>query len=291
MRDDKRNYVIVGVFVIAMVVTLVVWVMKVSGRTGATDDYFIVFDNVSGLKSGVEILYEGYPVGLISRIAPLDQDGRRRFQVDVAVREGWPIPEDSRATVTSGFFSAAVIDIEGGDAPQTLAPGSEIPSLAAQDIMQVVNSAASRLTTLLDSVADKIPSVMGDVERLGQELNVAADSINVMLAPENAQRVTSIIRNVDDLTSDANESLAGLAETRTRIDNLVDKLNDMLEAESGDVAEAVAELKHSLAAVSRHIDAIAANLEVTTRNLSEFSQHIRDDPSLLIRGREAPDGS
>ena len=57
------------------------------------------------------------------------------------------------------------------------------------------------------------------------------------------------------------------------------------------MAEAMAELNHSLAAVSRHIDAISANLEVTTRNMSEFSQHIRDDPSLLIRGREAPDGS
>lgn len=289
MRDDKRNYVIVGIFVLGMLAALVAWITMVSGRAGATDGYFVVFDNVSGLKSGVEILYEGYPVGLITGIEPLDRDGRRRFRVDVKLREGWPIPEDSRATVTSGLFSAAVVDIQGGRSAQQLPPGSEIPALAAQDIMQVVNAAASRLTTLLDSVAEKVPTVMGDVERLARELNVAADSINEMLAPENARRVTNILRNVDALTGDANEVLAGLGDTRRRIDGLIGKVEGLLQEESGDLAEALAELKHSLAAVSRHIDAIAANLEVTTRNMSEFSQQIRDDPSLLIRGREAPD--
>jgi phospholipid/cholesterol/gamma-HCH transport system substrate-binding protein len=290
MRDDKRNYVVVGVFVLAMVAALIAWILMVSGRTGATDDYSVVFDNVSGLKPGVEILYEGYPVGLIGGIEPIDRDGRRRFRIDVTVRRGWPIPEDSEAAVTSGLFSAAVIDISGGDSDRLLPPGSEIPALAAQDIMAVVNSAAQRLGKLLDSVSDKVPNIMTDVERLASELNTAVDSVNVMLAPENAQRVTSILTNVDGLTADANEALTGLGDTRRRIDALIAKLDGMLDEESGDVAEAMAELKHSLAAVSRHIDAIAANLEVTTRNMGEFSQQIRDDPSLLIRGREAPDG-
>jgi phospholipid/cholesterol/gamma-HCH transport system substrate-binding protein len=92
---------------------------------------------------------------------------------------------------------------------------------------------------------------MDDVDRLTTELNVAVDSINAMLAPENAERVTSILTHVDGLTRDANDLLAGLGGSR------------------------------------RRIDAIAANLEVTTRNMNEFSKQIRDDPSLLIRGREA----
>ncbi len=166
----------------------------------------------------------------------------------------------------------------------------EYPALPAQDIIAVVNSVAGRLNTVLDSIADEVPSVMKDLERLGTELNVAVDSINAMLAPENAQRVTSILRNIDGLTGDANELLAGLGGTRRRLDRLIEKLDGLLEEDTGDVAEAMAELNQSLAAVSRHIDAIAANLEVTTRNFSEFSKHIRDDPSLLIRGREAQDG-
>jgi phospholipid/cholesterol/gamma-HCH transport system substrate-binding protein len=291
MRDDKRNYVLVGAFVLAMVVTLVSWIVMVSGRTGPSDDYYVVFDNVGGLKTGVEILYEGFPVGLIEGIVPFDEDGQRRFRVDVTVQRGWPIPDDSSAVVASGIFSAAVINIAGGHSARNLPPGSRIPSMAADDIMAVVNSAAQRLTTVLDSVADKVPEIMGDVQRLAKELNVAADSVNAMLAPENTQRVGNILRNVDELTRDANDALTGLGDTRRRIDELIGKLDALLEEESGDVAEAMAELKYSLSAVSRHIDAVAANLEVTTRNMAEFSDQIRGDPSLLIRGREAPEGN
>ena len=291
MRDDKLNYVVVGVFVIAMVAALATWIVMVSGRTGATDDFTVVFDNVKGLKTGVEILYEGYPVGLIEEIEPVDLEGERRFQVSVSVRRGWPIPRDSQASVTTGLFSAPVINIDGGRSSEMLPPGSEIDTLASSDLMAVVNDAASRVTTVLDSVADKIPGVMGDVERLAQELNVAVDGVNSLLAPENTERVGSILRNVDTFADNANQLLADLAATRRQVDSLVRKLDTQLNEEEGDVAEAMAELKYSLAAVSRHIDAISANLEVTTRNMSEFSQHIRDDPSLLIRGREAPDGS
>ena len=54
MRNEKRNYAAVGIFVIAMVLALVFWIGLMSGRGGASDDYYIVFSNVAGLKSGVE---------------------------------------------------------------------------------------------------------------------------------------------------------------------------------------------------------------------------------------------
>ena len=41
--------------------------------------------------------------------------------------------------------------------------------------------------------------------------------------------------------------------------------------------------------MSRHIDAIASNLEDTTRNAKEFSEQIRKDPSVILRGRNAAD--
>ncbi len=43
--------------------------------------------------------------------------------------------------------------------------------------------------------------------------------------------------------------------------------------------------------MSRHIDAIANNLEGATRNLNEFGGQIREDPSVLLRGRDTDDGA
>ena len=41
------------------------------GRTGATDDYLTVYPNVTGLKHGSPVFYEGYPIGQVSAIEPL----------------------------------------------------------------------------------------------------------------------------------------------------------------------------------------------------------------------------
>ena len=45
-------------------------------------------------------------------------------------------------------------------------------------------------------------------------------------------------------------------------------------------------MRHTTAALASHIDAITANLEDATRNANEFSKQIREDPSVLLRGRK-----
>ena len=52
MRSHNKSYVFVGAFVCAMLVVTVVAIALVTGRTGATDQYTVTFDNVAGLKFG-----------------------------------------------------------------------------------------------------------------------------------------------------------------------------------------------------------------------------------------------
>jgi phospholipid/cholesterol/gamma-HCH transport system substrate-binding protein len=51
------------------------------------------------------------------------------------------------------------------------------------------------------------------------------------------------------------------------------------------VRDAVSDLRHTLAATATHIDAIARNLETSSRDLSEFSGQLRRNPAVLLRGR------
>jgi phospholipid/cholesterol/gamma-HCH transport system substrate-binding protein len=59
----------------------------------------------------------------------------------------------------------------------------------------------------------------------------------------------------------------------------------MIEENRRPVGQAVLDLQHSLEAVSRRIEAIAYHLEVTTRNMNEFSRQIRENPGVIVRGR------
>jgi phospholipid/cholesterol/gamma-HCH transport system substrate-binding protein len=296
MRDSKTNYIVVGAFVLVMVTALILWIGMLSGRTGATEDYYIVFGNVRGLKSGVEILFEGFPVGLIEDIQALPGEPVR-FRVDVSVKEHWPIPEDSEAVISAGLFSAAVIDIRGGESSTSLKPGSQIPSSEAGDAFAAVGNAASRASEVLEglqpavaSLKERVPEITGNVAMLTDKLDTTVDQVNKMLAEENVDRVGRILATMDKASTDANEIIGDLSTTRANIDAMIGKVDRMLQQDKGDLAVAVAELRYSLATLSRHVDAISANLETTTRNMNEFSRQVRDNPGVLLRGRESGDG-
>jgi len=291
MRKEQRNYVLVGGFVAAMVTALILWIMLMTGRTGATDDYFVVYQSVNGLKPGVEILYEGFPVGVIEGIEPIDQDGRRRFRVDIGVERGWPIPEDSHAAIATGIFSAALIDIQGGESEKMLEPGDRIPSQEAVDLVAAVNAAANRATAVLNDVSQRAPDILDNVEQFTIKMNEAVEQVNALLGPTNLKRIDQILTNVETVSGQADTVIANLSETRRKVDALIGRLDALFENERGDVAKAIDDLSHSLAAVARHIDSIAANLEATTRNLNEFSRQVRENPGVLIRGRETEKGS
>lgn len=293
MKDDTRNYIVVGVFVIAMLVALIGWLALVSGRTGATEDYYILYDNVGSLSEGTEILYEGFPVGLIEDIAPVDVDGRRRFRVEVSVKRGWLIPDDSVATIyTSGLLSPAVIQIEGGASETGVEPGGQIPSTEATNVLAVVNDLAENsIKPLVETLGKSIPEILEQLDSFTAELNVTLGRVQDVLKPGNTQRLEQILVKLESTSENVETFTRDLRETQRRVGVVLDRVDELLDEEQGEVGVAAADLQHALESVARHIDAINANLESTTRNMDEFSRQVREDPSVIIRGRDAEEGA
>ena len=108
MTNHRINYAVVGIFVIAALVSLVAAVAVLTGQTGSTTTYFTTYKNVGGLKFGTQVLYEGYPVGQVEEIAPEEFKGSTRFRITLAIAEGWRIPADSIAEVSASGLLAAV---------------------------------------------------------------------------------------------------------------------------------------------------------------------------------------
>ena len=88
MNGVKANYVTVGVFVLAMAAALIVSLAVLMGRTGATDDYYTVYRNVTGVKFGTQVLYtpHGYEGAFVMRVSSA---GAVVWQVR-APKRSWP---------------------------------------------------------------------------------------------------------------------------------------------------------------------------------------------------------
>jgi phospholipid/cholesterol/gamma-HCH transport system substrate-binding protein len=300
MRDDQRNYAIVGAFVIAMTAGLVVWIAVLAGRTGATDDYHVHFANVMGLSSGTQVLYQGYPVGMIEDIRSTVREGRQVFRLDLGLQRGWRIPQDSVATIAaSGLLSAVVVNVRAGASETPLEPGSEISSVEAPDLFAAMSSVAEdvgeliekSLKPMLAALGEGGPEIIADLEAFTTKLNETLARIDGFLSEENERRIEDTLENLES-TSVSFAAVSGeLEQTRLRVDELLDSVNGMVEENRRPVGQAAVDLHESLESVSRHIEAIAYNLEVTTRNMNEFSRQIRENPGLILRGRASGDAA
>src|SRR4051812_6540978 len=124
MRNYSISYVTVGVFVSAMIVALIVTLTLIAGRTGPRDPYRVMFDNVTDLKYGTVVRYEGFPIGTVDEIVPVYADGKYRFGVMISVRKDWRFPGGSKAGIPGpGFLAPKTMHISGGEWPGALKGG------------------------------------------------------------------------------------------------------------------------------------------------------------------------
>lgn len=234
MRTGKFSYFAVGLFVIAMLVALIVAVSLLTGRTGATDDYFTVYRNVTGIKFGTQVLYEGYPVGQVERVTPQPEQGRMRFRVDFTVTEGWRIPDDSIAEVAApGLLSAITISIRAGKSATPLVPGSQVNGQERSDIFAVVSSVASDfgdlsetslkpllanlnravlsfadlmekqapkmtgdITSVTGDLAARLPRILSDAEVIASNLQGISSDVKLLLQPTKGESLNDQIRGI-----------------------------------------------------------------------------------------------
>ena len=310
MKDSRINYVVVGSFVLAMLVALVVVVVLLTGRTDATDAYYTRMDNVAGIKYGTKVSYEGFAIGQVEQIEPLRRhDGRTGFRVELSVLRSWQLPKDSVAIVAaSGILAAVAVDIKGGSSPEMLKPGDDIIAGPTANIFSVMNDVAGQvadlnqnaLKPLLSSLtqqvgavgsllqthapemvsnmlavtadlAAKTPRITGDLERMTGTLS------SKVVTEANAEQIRQSIANVAQLS-------AGLQDSRRKIDTMLDSLDKTVAGNKDNIDQSLKDLRHTLQAVSRNIDSVTYNLDGTTRNLHEFSRQIRDNPAVLIGG-------
>ncbi len=305
MYKQKINYVLIGFFVTAMLSAGVGAIALLSGRTGPTDRYFIVLDNVADVKFGTQVRYEGYPVGQVEGITPVIEGAGMEFRVGISIQPGWRIPADSIARIgSSSFLAAKTIDIDRGESQVAVAVGERIASAPPSDIFAAITATASefselsrkKLTPLLETLQSLAEALDGGAPRILDELTAFTVSLNESIEPlqqiltqRNVDAVQNSIQNVEEATGNLAAISRNLTKTMVKVDNLAGNLDRLVEDNKDNVDQSLKDIRYTLSAVAATVDSIVHNLEGTTRNMNEFSRLIRQNPGLLLDGtpREA----
>jgi len=305
VKRDNVNYLMVGIVVLAGFVLLLVALFIMTGRSGASTAYYTHYRNVTGLRYGAPVFYEGYRIGQVSAITPerkVSTNGERgtRYKIKLAVRRDWPIPKDSLAHMTStGLLADVAVGITEGSSKDVAVPGSELAGVEASDIFSALNELAGQLTELtrnqiapliknlsqhVDSIASVIdkntPELVAQSHALLTRLNSASDSLNEVLKPENRSNIAAILSNARTVTKQ-------LHDTQEKLDHTLAQLDSMASENRPGVRDSVDNLRAILSALSGRIDSITQHLEVASRNFDEFAREVRKSPNRILLSPKA----
>ena len=317
-RRRRRDITLAGLFVALMAVVLMLAWFLVSGGTGTTYVLHTDFDSAADLNPGTPVHEAGYVIGSVEGVEPIFEPGSLvpRFRVMLKIKRDWQIPVDSRAFIgAAGLFKGNVVKIVPGQAAEPLASGQRIVSGGVEpDITQQVtdlidetvkpilaslNKQISALETILvaddgqdqNSNLSNVAEVLDNLRQISEQLTSQVAAVD----PDSvAQMVTSardaaddLARLVDSLEKPAQDIEKVLEEIRT----LGVSLNRVVANNEQAVQTSLAETQYMTQQLSSALGPILNNIENATRNLVELSRQIRDNPAVIITGREATDNT
>jgi ABC-type transport system involved in resistance to organic solvents, periplasmic component len=325
MKRDNINYLAVGVFVLSILAVFFYVMYKITGKAGPTDEYFVVYKNITGIKDGTPVLYEGYQIGQVEKIEPILAEGTTRYRLGLSVVRNWRIPSDSVASlIASGLLSAITIDIREGSSSTMLQPGGTLTGREAANFFTAVNEVADELQDLsrnslkplIDNLNNEIETLAAElhnlttksiqplIENINQKLdkqvftdladllgklNDGADRMLVLLDDENQENLQMFLANMESSSRTLNDLLTRIEETRSAMDQLVQNIDGMVVENDDNIRNSVKDLHRTLDVISQNINAITYHLEGSSRNIHELSRAVRENPGLLLRSSPQPD--
>jgi phospholipid/cholesterol/gamma-HCH transport system substrate-binding protein len=295
MKRETVNYTLVGLVVLVAIGLLLGTLFAITGRSGATSTYIATYRNVTGLSFGAPVFYQGFRIGQVESIEPVRTEGRTSYNVELSVRRDWPIPADSVAQLaSSGLLADVSIAISEGSAAEILEPGSAITSREGADVFAALNELAGEVTSLtrtritplvenlsrrVDSISQNFdaqtPVLLADAAGLLKRLNAAAESVNLVLGPQNRGNIEQTLASIRAVARD-------LEDTQAKLDQLVTDAGSIAAENRPIVRDSIRDLSQITTALARRIDAISHNLESSSRNLDEFTREIRKSPNRLL---------
>jgi phospholipid/cholesterol/gamma-HCH transport system substrate-binding protein len=305
----------VGLFVVIATGLLLATIFALSGTFSRGNLRFkAYFRFAGGVQPGSPVSYAGVKVG---RVEELHISVQRPSEVEItfAVAPHVPVKTDSLVRIVSlSALGESQIDVAAGSAAAPRAQdGAVLPSKEPFGIAQLAEK--------LESLSPEIDKFLKQLNARVEELQVTIARVNDLLNDTNRANVRETLADVRGMVQEnrpvVRRSLANIETTTAKFPALVDDLKqaiadaqkslkniDAVIAENRpDVRAAVEDLRKTLAAASSavgqmdrtlnynadNIDDILDNIRVTTENLKQFTDQIKQRPSSLIRSSSPPE--
>jgi phospholipid/cholesterol/gamma-HCH transport system substrate-binding protein len=313
--NSKREQVLVGLFVLIAAALLIATVLAVAGAfSGGEVAHHSYFKSAGGLLPGATVRYGGMKAGRVDAVRVDPQDSTR-IEIDFTVARSIPVKTDSVAKITSlGALDENYVELGTGTKAASLAaPGSEVKGAetvgigaigdmvgnlapVAQQVLQNLNQRLTEIQVTLNRVND----LLNDKNRAS--ISNGLGNLNSMLA-EDRPRISASLTNVQAASAKIVPLLDDLKTTTNQANVVLSHIDPLVVENRQDIHTVVVELKQTLLTASSlmdqlkntadfnadNIDEMLVDLRVTTDNIKQLTDTVKNRPSMLLRGNSVND--
>lgn len=227
----------VGLLAIVSIIILVLGFNFLKGKSlfSKTPVLFAEFSNIGSLEKSNQVKINGLPVGTVYTMSPKDQEVNK-IVVEIHLSREVSIPKNSIAFVDGPLVGGSFINIAKGPSNEYLQPGDTISTSLDKGLL---NDIKAQLTPTLTRVNETLDS-----------LKFTIGGLNDIFDPNTKNNLRSLIANLT--LSSAH-------------------LQQMLNAQSGQLAQSLANVNSVTGNLARSNDAVSSsirNVEVTTSKLA-----------------------
>lgn len=294
--ETKANYVLIGVFVLAIIAGVfgfVFWFQSLGG-TGERSYYRVEFENsVSGLRTGASVLFNGIRVGEVNELK-LNPDKPAQVIAYISVEKSVAIRPDTRVAIEfQGLTGIAAIALSGGtsklpplagtkDNPPTLNGASGL----TQDVTQGARDVLRRIDEFISENRGPFNNTLKNIESFSDALAKNAGQIDETLKnvqefsavmKKNTEKIDHIVSNLEVLTGGADGKTGDLAETIRSLRDLAGNLDKRTES----ITEGINKFT---ATGTRQIDLVGREMRQTLNVIERAARNIDQNPSRLLFG-------
>jgi ABC-type transporter Mla subunit MlaD len=303
----------VGAFVLASLTILtatLIYLMSTSSHTGSVP-FRTYLHYAGGLEPGAPVLFGGINAGRVTSVRPWTTDPTE-IEILLDLKPGTPVNEKSVAKIGSvSLMSGPTLLIStGSNAARHVPPGGAIPSQDVASMDEII----AKVSTVADNANALMTQVQGELAGISGDARTVLANVNAMTGKPNQERINAMLAQMSRLVANAGPKIDGMldqvSEVTAKLGPVVDHADGAIQNVSGTVSDIRDPLRNDLAelqatlqeakgllvnmqvmvrANDSRIDETMENLRITTQNLSDLSNSVKQRPWSLIRIKQPPD--
>ena len=308
-----KTEVKVGAFVLASLTILtftLIYLMTTSSHTGSVP-YKTYLHYAGGLEAGAPVLFGGINAGRVTAVRPWTADPTK-IEILMNLTPGTPVNEKSVAKLGSvSLMSGPVLLVStGSNDARRVAPGEAIPSQDVASMDEVI----AKVSTVADNANSLMTQVQGELAGISGDARTLLANLNTMTGKPNQKRVNATLEQMSRLVTDARPKIDGMldqvSQVTAKLGPVVDHADGAIQNINGTVSDVRDPLRNDLAelqttlqeakgllanmqvivrANDSRIDETLENLRITTQNLSDLTNSVKQRPWSLIRIKQPED--